>query len=210
MNIYKSLALGLMLLFFGWHARAEDHLLNSLSPGLRTFLKQHPEDYKILTNAFAEAFTNQTVRIFYFYSDDPTLPGAEHCCPDDWEVYISIKVNLPPTDEYICLLFEVLNSENDQRFADLGEKARAGRISKHDFATEIMRQEFNATIRLRDLLGKLQFTKREKVASKLYKEFLATPDNFEEFLECVKNEGSKRDWRRDYESKYDHIRGLDP
>jgi len=206
MRTLKYLAIALLSLLLGTSAQAQkNEWLSPFSPGLQKFLTRHPEDFPILTNVVSEAFTNRSVRFFYFYSQDKSAPGAEHFFPDVWEVLITIKANQQPADEFIVVIFESLNAEGDERFGELANEARSGTISKTNFALEIVKQEFVALKQTRDMLGKFRLTKKEIANSAYYKKILETPESFEEFLTYLKKINSS-DLIEQYEEKYDLIR----
>lgn len=211
MRTHKYLALVLLSLLLGTSARAQkNELASSFSPNLQKFLKEHPENLQTLTSVLSEAFTNRSVRLYYFFSDDPNRLVAEHFYLDYGQVVIALKANQPPTEEFLEIIFEAVNSEGEKRFEELMSQASTGSISRTNFAVEIFRQEFKATVRTRDLIGKLKFTRKEKSKSFYYKGFLEAPDNFEDFIAYVKRVSPKRDWRKDYETKYDILRNGDP
>src|SRR2546430_1714706 len=60
----------------------DTNFLSSVSPNLRKFLLDHPTAMKVLTNALSEAFSNRTVRLYYYYSDDPGERRANHFYPN--------------------------------------------------------------------------------------------------------------------------------
>jgi hypothetical protein len=185
--------------------------LGPFSPGLRAFLTNNPEDFRVLTNILSEAFTNRSVRFYYFYTQDESAPRAEHFYPDVWEVFINIEADQQPADELLSIIFESLNSEGEKHFDELADEARSGTISKTNYALEVVRQEFVAVKRTRDLLGKLTLTKHEIAASHFYKRFSETPERFEDFLDYLKKVNrSRRDLIDQYEEKYDFLRNRDP
>lgn len=163
-----------------------------------------------------ESFTNRDVRFYYFYTQDESIPRASHYYPNDYptenEVWIYIKADQQPVDEFFCVIFEMLNSEGEKRFQELMSQARAGTILRTNYALEITRQEFVATKRTHDLIGRLKFTRKEISSSQYYKRFLECPDGFEDFLVYQKKvvKGSQRDPIKEYETQYDLIRKRDP
>jgi hypothetical protein len=85
-------------------------------------------------------------------------------------------------------------------------QAKAGTISRADFAAETMKQEIVALNRTRDMLKSLQFTNREKSASQLYNHIKHTPDTYEEFLKYCKSQSPPLDCLIGYEQQYDALR----
>lgn len=200
--------IALILLFLSTAAWGQNNgVLTTFSPGLRSFLTNHPEDFQALTNILSEAFTNRSVRFYYFYSDDVSAPRAEHFYPDYWEVLITVEANQQPVDEFFCVIFESLNSEGQERFAELASEAQSGTISKTNFVMGILKQEFAMAKRTRDLVKKLKFSKQEIAASYYYKEILETPDRFEDTLVDLKGTNTYRQNAiKSYEEKYDLLR----
>src|SRR5438876_5736803 len=130
----------------------EVKILNKVSPKLRQFLIEHPTALRPLTNVLSVAFAERTLQLYYFYSDDESVARASHDYPDESVVAIFIRENQQPLDEFISLIFEAQNSTSEKQFLKLFAKAKSGAISKNDFARDIVRLEFDATKRTRDLL----------------------------------------------------------
>jgi len=179
---------------------------STVSPKLRQFLTDHPAAALTLSNTLAEAFTTRTYRIYYFYSDDESIPRAAHTYAGPSMVWITVRENQQPADEFVGLIFEALNSEGGQRFGELADLARVGRITKPNFVREVMRQEFQAVKKTRAMLGGFQFTPAEIEASYFYSRFIQCPDDFEQFLVFKKKVSPNRDQVKEYEKLYDTIR----
>ena len=208
MRTHKYLAIVFLSLLVSASARGQmSEWLKPFSPGLRKFLTDHPEDFLTLTNIVLEAFSNRTARFFYFYNQDESVPRAEHFYPNEHEVWIHIQFDQQPVDEFFCVIFESLNSEGEKRFQELMKQAVAGSISRTNFALEITRQEFVAAKRTRDLLHKLEFTKKEISSSHYYKSFSGCPDSFDDYLAYLKRLNSTA--IKEYETQYDLIRKQD-
>jgi hypothetical protein len=205
MRAHKYLTIVFLSVLLNTSARAQmSEWLDPFSPGLRKFLTTHPEDFRTLTNIAYEAFTNRTVRFYYFYTQNESVPWADHFYPNDNEVWMHIKADQPPADEFLLIIFESLNSKGEKRFEELWSQARSGNISKTNFALEITRQEFVATKRTRDLLGELKFSKKEISSSHYYKNFSGCPDSFDDYLAYLKE--LKSTAIKNYEAQYDLIR----
>src|SRR5262245_13438390 len=112
------------------------------SPKLKRFLADHPAASQSLAGAISESFSNRTMMLYYFYSDDETQPRVFHKYPEQSVVLVVVRENQEPCDEFICLIFEILNSQDEKSFKDLSEQAKSGAISKADFSSAAMRQEF--------------------------------------------------------------------
>jgi hypothetical protein len=195
-----------LLLLFGLCASSpaqEGTILNTVSPKLRQFLTKNPAAFRILTNTLAEAFARRTVQVYYFYSDDESIARAYHYYPDESVVGIVIRENQQPLDEFLCLVFESLNSTGQKSFLELRAKAGSGEISKTAFPREVRRVEFNAIRRTRDLLAGLKLRKGETLKSYFYKRLRDCPDDFEAFLLYNKKVSPQRDATQHYEMMYD-------
>jgi len=177
------------------------NLYGMMSPKLKQFLAAHPGASCVLSNLLSEAFTNRTVTLYYFYTDDDSIPGGTQYYPGTPSVVIGIRENQRPTDEYICLVFEVINSERETRFNELTDEARAGKISRSEYATEMLRHEFQTAKRIQELLPKLGLTETEIAESGYYKQSIECPKTFEEFL---KGAGAARALRT-YGFEYDIV-----
>ena len=180
-----------------------------MSPKLRQFMTDYPAALKSLTSSFSEVFSNRTAWVYYFYLDDESEARAYHFYPNTLDlpqVVICVRENQQRLDEFITLLFETLNSRGERRFATLFEEARAGSISKGEFAREILRVEFEATKSTRDLLLALKFNRKETSRSHYYRLYVECPSGFEDFLSYPKRVSGKRDAIKEYEAKYDSIR----
>jgi hypothetical protein len=187
----------------------ETNLLRGCSPKLKEFLTDHPTAQKTLNHAFSEAFSSRTVGLSYFYSEDEHQPKAFHFYPQNAglpQVFICVRENQPPLDEFISVLFEISNSKGESRFQQIFEQARAGTISRTEFARAILKVEFEADKTIRDLLAHLDVAKRERAKSYYYGRYRDLPDDFEEYLSFIKRASPKRDAIGDYELQYDSLR----
>jgi len=186
-------------------------ILNKVSPKLRQFLIEHPTALRPLTNVLSVAFAERTLQLYYFYSDDESVARASHDYPDESVVAIFIRENQQPLDEFISLIFEAQNSTSEKQFLKLFAKAKSGAISKNDFARDIVRLEFDATKRTRDLLEGIKLGRGEIKKSHYYKLCKDVPNDFEEFLLYSKRVSApQRDIIKHYEAIYDSLRKQDP
>jgi hypothetical protein len=181
------------------------NILEMSSPKLRQFLVGHPVASVTLSNVFVEAFSNRSVQLFYFYSDNESIPRANHSYPDEASVNIFIRENQLPSDECICLIFEMINSEGEKRFLQLMDMAKSGTISKQDFVKEMMRQEFEAVRKIQSLIGGFNLSKPETQESYYYNRLAKCPSNFEDFLTYKKKVSPNRDQVKEYEQSYDYL-----
>jgi hypothetical protein len=192
----------------------QSNILSTVSPKLRTFLGGRPAAAQTLTAALSSAFTNKTVRLFYFYPDKESeprafQPRAFHYYPNMVgiaDVLICVAEDQDPLDEFISILFETLNTKGETRFAKLDEDARSAKISRAEYAREKVKVEFEAEKSTRDLLVALKLSKKETAGSVEYGLYLGCPDNFEDFLPYLKTVSRHGNVFQAYELLYDSLR----
>jgi hypothetical protein len=185
----------------------QGHVLNMASPKLREFLAENSKALQLLTNTLSEAFSNRTIQVYYFYSDDDSIARASHYYPDESVVGVLIRENQLPFDEFTCLLFEAINSTSEKHFQELFAKAQSGEISKSDFVKEMRQTEFIAIKRTRDALKKIGVAKNVAAKSYFYKRFAESPDSFDDFVVYRQKVASPhRDTTQELEAKYDLLR----
>jgi hypothetical protein len=182
------------------------NILDMSSPKLRQFLVGHPVASITLSNIYVEAFSNRSVHIFYFYSDDESVPRAHHSYADEASVNIFIRENQQPSDECLSLIFEMINSEGEKRFLQLADMAKSGKITKQDFVKEVMRQEFKAVRKIQSLIGGFNLNNTETHESYFYNRIANCPGNFEDFLTYKKKVSPNRDQVKEYGQWYDYLR----
>jgi hypothetical protein len=88
----------------------------------------------------------------------------------------------------------------------LAQRTSAGTISSTEFATEVLRAEFEALKTTRDLLRDLKLSKKEKACSYFYPIIMPCPSDFQSFLSYTKRVSAPRDVMKEYETKYDALR----
>ena len=192
-----------------WSWAQQNAFEPSLSPKLRQFLSKHPDATTSLTNSVSEAFSNRTCSVYYFYTDAPSEPRAYHFYPTTIgapDVVLCVSEQQKPLDEFITLLFETLNSRGEARFSELTEAAKAGTISRSEFAREILRQEFEATKSTREKILALKLRNKEKSTSHYYQLYTKCPGDFDGFLTYAKRMSDNRDAFKYYEAEYDTLR----
>jgi len=182
----------------------QGNILDMASSQLRKFLADHPGAASSLSNAVSEAFAGRTVQLAYFHTDDELVPRASHEFPTESSVNILIRENQQPCDEFIGLIYEVLNAEGDQRFAELEKQAIAGTITRTNFVRGIMRQEFPAVIRVQRLLKSFKLSEPETATSYFYSKIIYCPDNFEAYV-TYRPPGVTRNQFKEYEQLYDSL-----
>ncbi|MGO8926228.1 MAG: hypothetical protein ACLQU3_04970 [Limisphaerales bacterium] len=202
------LLLTLFLACLSSPARGED-LFSAMSPKLKKLVTANPVAWKALTNACSIAFRTNTVGLAYFYSEDDSRARAVHYYPHflgEADVWICVRENQQPWDEFTSLLYELLNSANQGRFEEIMGRARSGSLTKPQFVREVARVEFDAVKAVRGILRQMRLTKKEKTESYCYYRFIGCPDDFEEFLGYGRRVSSQRDVTKYYELQYDRLR----
>jgi len=206
----KSICIFLFAILLCVSSLAQSNIFSEASPKLKNFLSENPEAAKVFTNAIANAFSNRTVRLFYFYSDDESVARAFHFYPNTVgtpDVMLCIRENQTPLDEFITTLFETLNTKKESAFAELSQNAYFGKITKEQFAKGIIRNEFEATKSVRSTLLTLKFGTNEIREAYYYQKYIECPTNFDDFLTYSKKV-SQRDAMKEYELKYDSLRKM--
>jgi len=181
--------------------------LAMVSPKLREFLKESPKASRVFTKTLSEAFSSRTLQVYYFYSDDESIARASHYYPAESVVGILIRENQRPLDEFICLLFETINSTSQRHFQQVFKNVKSGEISKPDFVIEMDRTEFSAIKRTRDILNGIAVSKNEGKKSYFYQRFMQCPDGYDEFVAYSKKVASPhRNTTKEWEARYDLLR----
>jgi hypothetical protein len=193
-------------LWFGVCSKAQDSSpLSKFSPKLKQFLRDHPAASTSLSKYLAEAFGKRRLEIYYFYTDNDSVPRASHVYPDSDSVQIRIRENQSAVDECICLLFEVINSEGQQQFQQLVAMAKSRVISRSDFSKAMMRKEFEAVKRTQDIVRTYNLSPQEIAASYSYSRLMNCPGNFDSYLVYLKSASPQRDQALEYQRYYDSI-----
>ncbi len=202
--------LSILLFTFVCCASPAEGIDRRLSPELTKLLADHPAALKILSNSFSESFSNRSVGIFYFYSHEDSEPRAYHFYNRTLggpEVFICVRENQHPLDQFALVLFEILNSQGETRFKKLADDARVGAVSKQEFARGALKAEFEALRKTRELLLSVNFDKKEIDDSSSYSSFADCPEDFEKFLAYSKSLSvGRRDIFQEYEKQYDGLR----
>jgi hypothetical protein len=205
-SLPKTAGIIFWLLFVGHYVSAQQtELTNSVSPKLRQFLFTHPKVTTVLSNAISEAFSNRTVRIFYFYSNDKSVAPAGHYYPDESSVGIILRENQEPGDECLCLIFEIFNSMGEKRFRELGAEAASRSISREDFVKGMVTQEFEAVKKMKLLTKDIMLSGDEMKRCHYYKLFADSPDDFAHYLIYMRKTSAPRNQEKDYGDLYDSL-----
>src|ERR1035437_10771122 len=67
------------------------NIFSMVSPKLKQFLTAHPKASSTMSNVLSEEFSNRTVQLNYFYSNDESAAKAYHYFPDESSVCIVIR-----------------------------------------------------------------------------------------------------------------------
>lgn len=183
---------------------AQPKITGAISPKLRHFLTTHVEASRAIDQIILKAFTNRELQLYYFYSEDEGIARAFHYYPQTNAVVIVIRENQEPTDEFLCLLFEGLNSENEVRYQEICQDAQRKVISKSEFARQMIQVEFAALKQAQKIVEDLKLMDNEKNRSVMYKKIMNTPDRFEDFISNSKTIAG-RDLIKEYELKYESL-----
>jgi hypothetical protein len=180
-------------------------IVDMLSPKLHAFLNDNVGAARVFNKALRKAFSDRKLKIYYAYSTNQTR--AYHYYVGD-AVVIVLRGDLVALDEYLGLVFEILNSENEDRFLALCHRAELGSISRLDFAHGMLRGEFEALKKEQSLVRTLKFSTKDTLESYFYKRTIDCPDKFEEFLGIIERQAATtgRDVIKDYERDYDSLR----
>lgn len=182
-------------------------LVEKCSPKLRQFLGDHSDASLVLSNASSQAFTNRDVQIVYFYTKDASIPKFYHFYLSDTSVIIACRGDVSPCDQFVGLLFEIINSRGESSFQSLFQQAEAGTISKTNFVRSILTEEFIALRSTQKQIGQLRITEKEIAESPTCKALIECPDNYNDFVTYIRRlDAPDRDPLKEYEEKYDLLR----
>jgi hypothetical protein len=181
----------------------EEKNLESFSPPLREFLKEHSQAKEMLISALDQAVNTKSLEIYYYYSEDASRERAYHLYPNASTLVISVRENQLPIDQFFCFLFEALNAKGEPRFKALFEDVKSTRISREDFPLAVLKIEFSAQLMIKKLIQLLPFTEKEKADSYFYGRVVNAPDDFDSFLLYLKKVSPNRHPIEDYKIRYD-------
>lgn len=203
-----------------FHAKAQQtngiytvqtNILDALSPKLTKFLADNSSIRMTLSNACAAVFPGKRVSLFYFYSRSDSVPRAHHYYPSavgQADVVICVRENQEPCDELISLLYEILNSRHEEQFQRLFQRARAGTVSKEDFANEIDRAEFQTVKDTRDVVRCFRLSRKERARSHYYSRFVGAPDDYKDLEAYAAKVSPGYDTKNYYQQQYDVLRKI--
>jgi len=183
----------------------ETNIFAMLSPNLRQFLDNHTGAAQILNQVIREAFPKKSVLVYYFYSTGE--PNAYHWYSENSVIAIAVREEQQPLDEFLCLTYETLNTENEDSYLEIFKRVKLGTITKEEFVREILKNEYNCTRRLQVLIGDLKLQKREISKSTIYNRMDACPNTFEDYLTKARKAATpKLNPIKYYEMEYEHLR----
>jgi hypothetical protein len=180
-------------------------LRTTVSPKLRRFLYENPKASITLSNTLRDTFGERTVVVYYFYSDASGEARAFHSYPDHSTVSIWVMEDQLAIDEFICLVFEAINSKSQTQFQELFRQAEAGTLDKETFSKRVLILEFQAVKQVRDILRN---TAIDAKGSYYYERFVGCPENFDDFVAYVKSVSKGVDPLSTYESQYEAMRKI--
>jgi hypothetical protein len=178
--------------------------IDSLSPKLQLFLKQHSSISNSFVESSREVLQTRRVQLYYFYAADPSVPPATHYDAAVNSTAIVVKENQEPLDECVCILFELINSTHESQFSQVVKKAYSGELSKSEFAKELLKIEFSSTIKVQKLLKTEKFESQETKSAEHYNRLLACPTKFDDYLKFIETTPS-RNPVKEYESQYEDL-----
>jgi hypothetical protein len=108
-------------------------------------------------------------------------------------------------DQLVHLLFELHNVQGYDAFASIHEDAVRGEITREEYASRMLEQEFRALIAARTFFREhlRDLSQSEKKEARAYYRMLYGPDSFEEHVRQVSRRGF--DLRDHYRTLYDSL-----
>lgn len=188
---------------------------SDMSPQLRELLERHPAARKVLLDASMAALPNAGFRLRYTPAETMTASGprSEFRMPFPVEAQvpvITIVEGQQPWDQFILLVFELHNTRGKADFDRLWRQARAGSITKEQFADAVMRTEFEAVRRMKPIVKALPLSDAEKASSHAYPRLASCPEDYQHFQDYVQRVSPGRRQAREYHAVYDGLRGRGP
>lgn len=184
------------------HAATSD-FLSTVSPKLKEFLAKNPAASNTLYEVLTVQQTARKYGLVYFYTTNVLISAAQHSYLADDVVAIAVREDQEPIDEYLCLTFELLNSSNEPKFAQIVDDARKNNLSREDFAKRFVETEFIAVKKLKSLLPKMKLDPKVTSSSSYYTNFQNIPDSFEQFYAQTQERSGGWDYLKRYQSYYD-------
>lgn len=116
---------------------------------------------------------------------------------------IVVRKNQHALDEYVSILFEMINSINEASFLKLARDAETGKVSRSEFSLRALEIEHSSVCQTRDLIARLAFAEQDIGDSELYYSFLESPNGFRDFVAYIQRTGSRIDAVQVYLDQYD-------
>ena len=177
---------------------------DEMSASLKAFLSTNAAMRKALDGVISELPSGSALHLKYAPSASGSVARATHGY-DESGIIVSLAADQQPYDEFIGLYFEIANSISRKSFEALMEEARAGTIAKDKFPFEILRIEFRAVKRTRDVIRSIAISAEQQRTSYFYPRFSDCPDDFDAFLAYRKRVSPKRNPIDDYKQLYEKL-----
>lgn len=183
------------------HAEAQVAALLDDRPRLATSLEARPRVREWVLTRFRE--TEPPL----FWSGDPPVSGraAEWDGRDSQQSLLRVDAKPSGIDQLVHLLFELHNIQGYQTFGAIHEGAVRGEVTREDYATRMLEEEFRALTAARAFYRKhvSDLSATEARQARSYYRLLHGTDSFEEHLAESAERG--HDLRDHYRRLYDDL-----
>ena len=183
--------------------------LDSGSSQIKNLLENNPSLMREYTSIANKYFHNKAFQIQYVENKNQDQAPAYHyytTFQDKTVVVVVLRGRKIPIDEFICLLFEMINSNGEDVFKKITIEAQSGLISRDDFPVKVLEKEFAAVLELKKILLSLEIDKEMLKDSAFYYKFMNSPDDFAKFLDYIKDKNiTHRDIVDSYLKQYDRF-----
>jgi tetratricopeptide (TPR) repeat protein len=204
-RILLAVILVLTMLTKSVKADTSSDFLKTLSPELQQFLRENDSASKYLAGILEVQLRVRAFTVIYTTNYFGSTACHVNKRPDLAEIWLSKGEE--PLDEYLSLVYELLNSSHEEKFRNVREQASAKKISRRDFIREFIKIEQEAHLKLKADLRKLALSDKDIASSRQYELQLKMPDTFEEFYLGCKNVSDDWSPARDYSQMYDSLTG---
>ncbi len=185
------LVLAVSLLCLPYPVQADTSASEELSafsrsrPGVEAVLSESQDVYTFLTKAFTGLYTS--VPLAWDSREPNDNAYAEHK-PSLNRRLINIRVSskLNALDQVACIVYEAINAQNEQQFADLTDAAHRGSLTKTEFIHSILSLEHKSLKKTRDFLSIHEPFKSTDISGTVfYSKMIGTPEEFDAFLDYL-------------------------
>lgn len=149
------------------------------------FLTEQTEYYRFLEKAFEGSYTSVPLR---WDNEEPQGNAFAENTPNDERTLILIRVSskLPPLDQIAALVYECMNAQNEEMFAEYIKGAYIGSLAKEEFIHSILRLEHVKLKETRAFLSsQIPFSEMDASQTEFYRRMLHTPEDFPAFIEYL-------------------------